>query len=77
MCIELLEIQLASDEECQRSHGVDFGTAASFPFCSSEQSIERFNEAIGLSGLNPGYDAIEVIADHLGDLFHGFGCGAA
>ena len=32
MCIELLEIQLASDVEYQRPHGVDVETAAGFPF---------------------------------------------
>ena len=76
MCIELLEIQLASDEEYQRPHGVDVGTAAGFPFRGLEQSIERIDEANGLSGLNSGSDAIKVTVDHFGDLFHRFDFGA-
>src|ERR1017187_6165728 len=75
MCVELLKVELASNEEYHRSHGVDVGVAVGFSFGGLEQSIDRFDEAIGLSGLSPSHDAVEMIADHLGDLFHGFDFG--
>jgi len=75
MCVELLKIELASNEEYHRSHGIEIGVAVGFPFGCLEQSIERFDEAIGLSGLSPSHDAVEVVADHFGDLFHGFDFG--
>lgn len=76
MCVELLKIELAGNEEYHRSHGIEIGVAVGFPFCCLEQSIERFDEAIGLSGLSPSHDAVEVVADHFGDLFHGFDFGS-
>lgn len=75
MCVELLKIELASDEEYHRSHGIEIGVAVGFPFGCLEQSIECFDEAIGLSGLSPSHDSVEVVADHFGDLFHGFDFG--
>ena len=75
MCVELLKIELASNEEYHRSHGIEIGVAVCFPFGCLEQSIERFDEAIGLSGLSPSHDAVEVVADHFGDLFHRFDFG--
>ena len=71
-----MEIELASDKENHRAHGVNTGVAPSFAFGGLEQTIECFEEAIGLPSLRPSHDAVEVVADHLGDILHRLDFGA-
>lgn len=37
------------------------------PFGGSENDIEGFDEAVGLSGASPGHDTVEVAQDHFYD----------
>lgn len=76
MRVEAMEIELASDQEYHRAHGVNAGVATRTTFGGLEQTIERFEETVGLPSLRPGDDTVEVIADHLGNLLHGFDFGA-
>src|SRR4029077_21146422 len=50
--------------------------SAGFSLCGLEQSVDGFDEAIGLAGLGPGGDAVEMLADHGSDLLHGLDLGA-
>jgi hypothetical protein len=36
-----------------------------------EEAVEGLDEAVGLTSLGPGDDAVEVAADHAGDILHG------
>lgn len=63
MRIEPLEIELACDEEYHRAHGVDVGVTPRFTFGRLEQTIERFEEAVGLPSVSPRHDAVAIIRD--------------
>jgi hypothetical protein len=69
--IEPAEVQFSCEQEDDGSDGRELTVASGFAFGSLEQAVERFQEAVGLSGLCPGDDALEVVADELRDLFHG------
>lgn len=50
--------------------------SAGFTFGGLEQSVDCFDEAVGLACLGPSDDAIEMLADHGGDVLHGIDLGA-
>ena len=58
------------------SHGLEAAVAAGFALGGLEQAVDGFEEAVGLSGLSPGDDTVEMIEDHLGDLLHRLDLGA-
>src|SRR5271169_7111300 len=64
------EIELAGDEEQHGTHGGEAGITAAFAFGSLEEAVEGLDEAVGLTGLGPGDDAVEVAADHAGNRLH-------
>ena len=64
------EVELAGNEEQYGAHGGKAGVAAGFAFGGLEEAVEGLDEAIGLTGLGPGNDAVEVPADHAGNLLH-------
>ena len=70
MRVEPLEVEFASDEEYHRAHGVDVGVTPRLAFSRLEQTIECFEEAIGLPSLSPRHDAVEVATNHFRDLLH-------
>ena len=72
MRVDSAEAELAGDQEDDGAYGGDSREAACPTLCRLEQTVERFEEAVGLARLRPGDDALEVIADHGGDLFHRF-----
>lgn len=65
-----MEIEFSRDEKNHRTHGGAAGIAARLAFGGLKQTVEGLEEAIGLPSLSPSHDAIEVVADHSGDLFH-------
>ena len=64
------EVELAGNQEQYGAHGGKASVAAGFAFGCLEETIEGLDEAVGLTGLGPGDDAVEVSADHAGDLLH-------
>src|SRR3989338_372061 len=70
MRVEPVEIEFPGNQEYHCSHGVDTVVATRLTFSSLEQTVERFKEAIGLPGLRPSHDAIEMVANHFSDLLH-------
>ena len=64
------EVELAGNEEQHGAHGGKAGVAAGFAFGGLEEAIEGLDEAIGLAGLGPSDDAVEMLADHQRDLLH-------
>ena len=76
MRVDRCEVELAGDQEDDGPDGVEAGEAAGSTLGGLEQAIERFEEAIGLAGLRPGHDALELATHHGGDLFHRLDLGA-
>ena len=64
------EVELAGNEEQHGAHCGKTGVAAGFAFGRLEEAIEGLDEAVGLTSLGPGDDAVEVSADHAGDVLH-------
>jgi hypothetical protein len=65
------EVEFARDEEEDGFHGVEAGEPARLSFGGLEQSVDGFDEAVGLARSGPGDDAVEMGADHGCDLLHG------
>ncbi len=76
MWVDLREVEFARDQEENRAHGRKARVAAGLAFGGLEEAVQRFDEAIGLSCLGPSDDAIEMRADHAGDILHRFDLGA-
>jgi hypothetical protein len=70
MWVQPREVQLSRDEEDDGVHGGEAGVAAGLALGGLEQTVEGLDEAIGLSGLGPGDNAVEVFADHPGHVLH-------
>ena len=70
------KVELSSDEEDNGSHGLEASVSARLSLGGLEQSVDGFDEAVGLAGLGPGDDAIEMLTDHDGDRLHGRDLGA-
>lgn len=76
MWVEFREIEFAGEQEDNGADRAEPTVAAGFALGGLEQTIEGFQKAIGLTGLRPGDDALEVVADHFGDFLHGVDLGA-
>lgn len=75
MRVEPLEIEFASDEEDDGAHRRKAGVPARLALGGLEQSIEGFEEPIGLPSLRPCDNSLEVLSDHAGHRLHGFDFG--
>jgi len=64
------EVELAGNQEQHGAHRGKAGVAAGFAFGRLEETVEGLDEAVGLTGLGPGDNTVEVRADHAGDLLH-------
>ena len=64
------EVELACQQEDDRSGGAQPAVSAGLPFGCLEQSVQGLQEAVGLAALNPGCNSIEVTADHAGHSLH-------
>jgi hypothetical protein len=70
------EVEFSRDQEEDGAHGLESGVAAGLAFGGLEEAVEGFDEAVGLAGLRLGDDAVEVLADHPGDVLHRLDLGA-
>lgn len=70
MRVDRGEVELAGEEEDDGSDRVEAFEAASSALGGLEQAVERLKEAVGLTGLRPGDDALEVATHEGGDFLH-------
>src|SRR5215469_7600935 len=64
------EVELAGNEEQHGAHCGKTGVAAGFAFGRLEEAVKGLDEAIGLTGLGPGDNTVEMATDHAGDVLH-------
>ena len=64
------EVELAGDEEDDGADGAEAPVSSRLALGGLEQAVDRLEEPIGLARINPGEDAIEVLADHGGHVLH-------
>ena len=64
-------MELACNEEDDHPDCAEATVPAGLALGGLEQAVDGLEEAVGLPGSHPGEDALEMTADHLGDLFHG------
>src|SRR5271166_2452319 len=70
MGVERGEVELAGDEEEDGPHGGEARIASGLALGGLEEPVQGLDEAVGLAGLGPSDDAVEMLADHQGDLPH-------
>src|SRR6266481_9976968 len=70
MGVERGEVELAGNEEENGPHGGEPGVASGLALGGLEEPVEGLDEAVGLAGLGPSDDTVEMLADHPGDLLH-------
>src|SRR3954462_9044918 len=70
MRVEAGEIKFAGDEKEHGAHGSEARVAASLALGSLKQTVDGLDEAVGLAGLRPGNDAVEVPANQTRDILH-------
>jgi|SRR6516162_10012124 len=70
------EVELSGNEKEHGAHGGKAGIAAGFAFGRLEEAVEGLDEAVGLTSLGPGDDAVEMTPDHAGDILHWLDLGA-
>src|SRR5689334_12643916 len=70
MRVECAEVELAGNQE---DDGADSSQARETP-CAAlgglKEAVEGFEESIGLSGLSPCHDALQMTTHELGNLLH-------
>lgn len=66
-----MEIEFSGNQEDDGLDGGEANEAAGASFSRLKQTIEGFEEAVGLAGLRPSDDALHVAAHGRGHLFHG------
>lgn len=71
-----MEVEFAGDQEDDSLDGGESSEAASASLCGLEQAVNGFEKAVGLAGLRPGDDALQVAAHERGDLLHWLNLGA-
>src|SRR5680860_1845248 len=76
MRINCVEVEFACDQEDDRLNSGQACEAAGAPLSGLEQAVDSFQEAIGLAGLRPGYDALQMSADEGYNIFHRLDLGA-
>jgi len=73
MWMDGAEIEFAGGQEDDGAEGGEAGVSARLALGGLEQAVDGFEEAIGLAGLGPGDDAVEMRTDHPGPPLHWLG----
>jgi hypothetical protein len=76
MGVDRGEVEPSSDEEDHGFHRLEASVSTRLALGGLKEAVNGFDEAIGLTGLGPSGDAIEMSADHDGDVLHGVDLGA-
>jgi leucyl-tRNA synthetase len=64
------EVEVSGDQEDDGAHGFERAISPGSALGGLKQSVDGFEEPVGLTRLRLGDDAVEVIEDHLRHLFH-------
>src|SRR5690348_4579731 len=72
MRVECGEVEFASDKKQDRSHGFEARVATRLALGGLKQAVDGFDEAVGLSGLSPRNNAVEVSTNQPCDVLHRF-----
>jgi hypothetical protein len=70
------QVEPSSDEEDHGFHRLETGVSTRLALGGLIEAVDGFDEAIVLAGPGPGGDAIEMTADHDGDVLHRIDLGA-
>src|SRR3984893_4987058 len=76
MRVERGEVKFSGNEKQDRAHGFKACISTSLALCCLKQAIDGLNETVGLTGLGPGNDSIEMSANQTDDILHGLDLGA-
>jgi hypothetical protein len=76
MGVDRGEVEPSGDEQDHGFHRLEAGVSTRLALGGLKEAVNGFDEAIGLTGLGPSGDAIEMSADHDGDVLHGVDVGA-
>src|SRR5208282_6377061 len=76
MGVDRGEVEPSGDEEDHGFHRLEAGVSTRLALGGLKEAVDGFDEAIGLAGLGPGDDAIEMTADHDSDILHRIDLGA-
>lgn len=70
MGVDIAEIRFSGEEENDSADRREGAVAPRLALGGLEETVDSFKKTIGLTGLCPRDDAVEMGADHLGDLLH-------
>src|SRR5438132_13180993 len=76
MRIDSVKVELSGDQEDDGLDGGQARESASAALGGLEQAVEGFQESVGLAGLGPSHDALQVTTHEGRDLFHRLDLGA-
>ena len=71
MRVERGEVKFSGNEKQDREHGLKACISKSLALCCLKQAIDGLDESVGLTGLGPGNDSIEMSASQADDILHG------
>lgn len=71
MIIDLRGVEFPGDEEEHSTHGGEPLVPLGLALGGLKEPIQRFDKPVGLAGLRPGDDTVEMAFDHPGDVLHG------
>ena len=75
MRVDHSKVEFAGDQEDHGLDGGQAGEASGAAFGGLEQAVDSLQKAIGLAGLRPGHDALQMTAHECRDFLHGFDLG--
>ena len=70
MRVDAEEVELAGDHEDDPVEGTEPAVAAGLALGRLDEPMDGLQEPVGLARSDPGEDAVEMSADHVGDFFH-------
>ncbi len=76
MRVECGEVKFSSNQKQDRAHGFKARISTSLALCCLEQAVDSLDETVGLTGLGPGHNSIEMSANQTHDILHGLDLGA-
>ena len=62
MRVERGEVKFSGNEKQDRAHGFKACISTSLALCCLKQAVDGLDETVGLTGLGPGNDSIEMSA---------------
>ena len=76
MRIDALEVEFSGYQKDNRAQGRGSAITARLSLGSLKQSVQGFDETVGLARSGPGDNTFHMITDHPGHAFHGLDFGS-